>query len=339
MKALISVTTRIYHRIAASRTCRSHQFRTLTMSASASATPTPNGQSPAPTPTPTPGPAQGTQKKTPSIPKGKTETKILMLHGYTQSGPLFSSKTKALSKLLTKALSPPPFNLHPTLIYPTGPHRLRPSDIPGYVPPEGEEAAAEEDEGDNWAWFRKDEATGSYRGLEAGMERIASAIAEAGGVDGICGFSQGGATAALVAAALEHPYRTPPPSSSVTSPSPSDSDAKEVDWSWVDSLRAANNNQPLKFCVVYSGFYGPPEALRWLYEPKIATPTLHFLGSLDTVVEESRSHGLVDRCQDPTVVVHPGGHYVPVAKDWVMVLVGWLRQRYENKDATNKEAV
>lgn len=268
----------------------------------------------------------------PSIPVGKTETKILMLHGYTQSGPLFSAKTKALSKLLVKALAPAPYNLHPTLVFPTAPHRLRASDIPGYVPGEGEEDD-DDDEGDNWAWFRKDEATGAYRGFEAGMRAIAAAIADAGGVDGVVGFSQGGATAALVAAALEHPLRQPP----TDGPSPSATTAgEEADWSWVDALRAANGGRPLRYCVSYSGFYAPLEALRWLYEPAIATPTLHFNGSLDTVVEEWRSRGLIDRCRDPQVVVHPGGHYVPVAKDWAMALVGWLRQRYES-DATAKE--
>ncbi|KAI2634989.1 serine hydrolase FSH [Hypomontagnella submonticulosa] len=288
----------------------------------------------------TPASAPGAPQ-TPNIPKGKTETKILMLHGYTQSGPLFSSKTKALAKLLTKALGPAPFNLHPTLIYPTAPHRLRPSDIPGYVPPDSTDGGEEEEEeeSDNWAWFRKDEATGAYRGFAAGMQHIASTIADAGGVDGVCGFSQGGATAALVAAALEHPYRSPPPASSSSS-----SDEEGEDWSWVSALRAANKERPLKYCVIYSGFYAPPGALQWLYTPRIATPTLHFLGSLDTVVEDGRSQGLVDRCVDPTVVVHPGGHYVPVAKDWVMVLVGWLRQRYADADvdgaaSTNKEAL
>ncbi|KAI2472248.1 serine hydrolase FSH [Annulohypoxylon bovei var. microspora] len=258
-------------------------------------------------------------KPAPAIPKGKTELKILMLHGYTQSGSLFSSKTKALSKLLTKALSPAPYNLHPTLVYPTAPHRLRASDIPGYAPAEG---AEDEEEGDSWAWFRKDEATGTYRGLGDGMRRVAAAIADAGGVDGVCGFSQGGALAALVASALEHPHREPSPPSS----SPEDD-------SWLPILRSANNDQPLKFCVIYSGFYAPPADLQWLYAPAISTPTLHYLGSLDTVVEESRSQGLVDRCVEPTVVVHPGGHYVPVAKDWVLVLVGWLRKRYEDPGA------
>lgn len=270
-----------------------------------------------------------------SVPKGKTEVKILMLHGYTQSGPLFSSKTKALSKLLAKTLSPAPLNLHPTLVFPTAPHRLRPSDIPGYVPGTGEDGEDEdEEESDSWAWFRKDEATGAYRGFERGMEAIAAAVRAAGGVDGVCGFSQGGATAALVASALEHPLRNPP----ADGPSPS-SAGETADWSWVESLRAANGNRPLRFCVVYSGFYAPLDALNWLYEPRIVTPTLHFVGSLDTVVEESRSQGLVDRCLDPQVVVHPGGHYVPVAKDWVMVLAGWLRQRYQTAGATDKESL
>ena len=74
--------------------------------------------------------------------------------------------------------------------------------------------------------------------------------------------------------------------------------------------------------------------LQWLYDGghgadrvrKIATPTLHFLGSLDSVVEESRSRALVDRCADPAVAVHSGGHYVPVARDRVMPLVGFLRE-------------
>ncbi|KAI0119856.1 serine hydrolase FSH [Daldinia grandis] len=271
----------------------------------------------------------------PSIPKGKTELKILMLHGYTQSGPLFSSKTKALSKLLTKALSPAPYNLHPTLLFPTAPHRLCPSDIPGYAPPEQDE---DDEESDSWAWFCKDEATGAYRGFEEGMRSIAATIAEAGGVDGVCGFSQGGAIAALVAAALERPYRDPPSSSYAASPSDPSSQPKEADWSWVDALRSANNDQGLRFLVVYSGFSTLIDSLQWLYEPPIATPTLIFIGSLDTVVEESRTKGLVDRCKDPTVIVHPGGHYVPVAKDWAMVLVGWLRQRYEDPEAASKRS-
>ncbi|KAI1170857.1 serine hydrolase FSH [Nemania sp. FL0916] len=266
-------------------------------------------------------------KPTTSVPKDKKELKILMLHGYTQSGPLFSAKTKALHKLLLKAL---PSDLHPTLIFPSGPHRLRASDIPGYVPAGGDESLdGDEDELDNWAWFRKDEASGTYRGLAEGMQRIAQTIRDAGGVDGVLGFSQGGCMAALVTAALEHPYRSPSPSPSTnssTTPSSHPSTSPDHE-SWLTSLRAANSSRPLRFSVIYSGFFAPPADLQWLYTPNITTPTLHFLGSLDTVVEEERSQALIRRCVDPVVLTHPGGHYVPVAKAWVLPLADWVRRR------------
>ena len=64
--------------------------------------------------------------------------RILMLHGYTQSGPLFHAKTKALEKSLAKAFpaAPAPGHLatHPggiSLHYPTAPIKLSYADIPG----------------------------------------------------------------------------------------------------------------------------------------------------------------------------------------------------------------
>lgn len=191
-----------------------------------------------------------------------------------------------------------------------------------------------------------------------------------GGVDGVVGFSQGGAVAAMLAAALEYlpptsassasssssslppqsssqTQRQPPPSSSTTTTTTDSSDPND----WLTYLRAANAHRPLRFAVIYSGFYPPETAgLGWLiggagtdnstskkdpsaaaaHGPKVRTPTLHFIGSLDTVVEEGRSRGLVARCEDPLVVVHPGGHYVPVSKEWVNPLVGFVRRWCED---------
>ena len=219
-----------------------------------------------------------------------------------------------MEKLLTKGLAPA--SLVPVLIYPTAPNRLLASDIPGYHLPQsshfddGETA----DEPDTWAWFRKHEATGTYRFLDEGMATIAQAIRDAGGIDGVCGFSQGGAMSAVVAAAME-PDRTIP-------------EGKEGDWA--KGLRDANGGKGLKFAVSWAGFWGPVDMLKWCYSPKIKTPMLHILGSLDTVVEESRSSGLVDRCEDPLVVTHPGGHHVPVAKEWVMPLAGFIKERMQD---------
>ena len=200
------------------------------------------------------------------------------------------------------------------MIYPTAPNRLKATDIPGYIPPA--EPRDDDYEPDTWAWFRKDEATGAYRYFDEGMATVADAIREAGGVDAVCGFSQGGAMAGVVAAALE-PEREVP-------------EGKDGDWA--RGLREANGGKPVKFAVSYSGFFGPIESLRWCYEPKIKTPTLHYLGSLDTVVEESRTQGLIDRCEEPVVVVHPGGHHVPVSKEWAMPLAGFIKQHCQDKE-------
>ena len=209
-----------------------------------------------------------------------------------------------MEKLLVKTLAP--FSLLPTMIYPTGPNRLRPADIPGYIAPDD---ADPDYEPDTWAWFRKDEASGTYRLFDEDMAVIASAIREAGGIDAVGGFRQGGAMTGLVAAALEPERKIP--------------EGKTGDWA--RALREANGGKGVKFAVPYSGFFAIPEELRWCYEPKITTPTLHYLGSLDTVVDESRSRALVDRCEDPKVMVHPGGHHVPVSKEWVMPLAAFIK--------------
>ncbi|KAK6859343.1 hypothetical protein PG995_002979 [Apiospora arundinis] len=219
-------------------------------------------------------PAKNTNKPAAKPAPAKRELKILMLH--EQDGrPEQAAEQDA---------QPAPYNYTVSLVYPTGPHNLRPADIPGYQPPEGGDA--EVDDGapsDNWGWFRREDATGKYRGFGEGMHRIAETIREAGGVDGVLGFSQGGAQAALVAAALESERRSLP-------------EALAGEDSWASALRAANGGRALRFCIVYSGFVARDEELQWLNEGGMATPSLHFLGGLDTVVDETRSRGLVEAC-------------------------------------------
>src|SRR5438034_271184 len=131
--------------------------------------------------------------------------KILMLHGYTQSGPLFRAKTRFLQTSLKKALPSDAIQL----IDPTGPLRTKISDIafPESFP------------------------------------------------------------------LLHHPR--------------------------------------FKFAVAYSGFFSPSAKYAACYEPKIETPVLHFIGSLDGVVDEAGSLRLVRACVggEDRVVYHPGGHF------------------------------
>lgn len=172
-----------------------------------------------------------------------------------------------------------------------------------------------------YAWFRKHEATNEYLYFDEGMATITQAIRDAGGVDAVIGFSQGAAVGGFVAAAMET-ARTPP---------------EGQQGEWARKLREANGGRQLLFAVPYSGFKALPASLEWCYEPKIQTPTLHFVGSLDTVVDEDRSQALIDRCEDPKVIMHPGGHHVPVSKEWAMVLAGFIRE-HSTSEARSKNA-
>ncbi|KAL5606378.1 hypothetical protein BROUX41_002795 [Berkeleyomyces rouxiae] len=246
------------------------------------------------------------------------EYKVLMIHGYTQSGSLFRSKVRAVEKALLKTLNPIGITL--AFLYPTAPIRLSPRDIPGWQPKEdGDEG---NDEIDAYGWFRFEENSLTYKGIDKGAATLAAEIRAAGGVDIVLGFSQGAFVAAALAAILEAPHRTP-------------ADADQA--AWVADLRDANQGKPVKFAVVYSGFISKAMDLMWLYEPKLKTPSLHILGGLDTIVDETRSTALIEKCENPKVYVHPGSHYVPVAREWLNAIAGYFKKYLHDDLQPNKE--
>jgi hypothetical protein len=197
--------------------------------------------------------------------------------------------------------------------------KLLPADIPGFTPPPSLSAdGIGEAETDSWGWFKRETGSGLYVDLEKGLDIIAETIYAAGGIDGAIGFSQGGCMAAFVASLLEPGRQSTFQNSNANSfPYPS---------SFI-KLQALHPNG-LKFCVSYSGFYAPNPVYKGFYEPKIKTRFLNVIGSLDSVVEESRSLGLSERVMEGRgrTVYHPGGHFVPIGKEMAGVLVGFLRE-------------
>ncbi|KAL1893080.1 hypothetical protein Cpir12675_004271 [Ceratocystis pirilliformis] len=247
------------------------------------------------------------------------EYKVLMIHGYTQSGSLFRSKVRAVEKALLKALNPLGITL--AFLYPTAPIRLCPRDIPGWQPKDTNDTG--DDDIDAFGWFRFEENSLTYKDIENGAATLSAEIRAAGGVDIVLGFSQGAFVAAALAAILETPYRTP-----------QDLEQK----TWVNELREANQRNPVKFAVVYSGFISKATNLMWLYEPKLKTPSLHILGGLDSIVSEERSTALIERCEDPKVYVHPGSHYVPVGREWLNAVAGYFKKYLYDDLQLKKEA-
>ena len=264
----------------------------------------------------------------PHIPQSPTP-KLTSDPGYTQSGPAFHAKTRALEKHLQKHFP------STTLVYPTAPHVLNVADIPGYTDISNDSQADAPPEAFGW-WRRKGDDPIVYDGLGKGLDAIADTIRKEGPFDGVMGFSQGGAAAAMVASLLEDGEGRMRGYEAMR-----DRGGVERPLSFVENGEHGKRIQPaMKFAVVYSGFRAPGKLYEGFYEPKISTKTLHFQGQLDSVVDEGRSRGLIDVCEEPEVVVHPGGHFLPSQRPWLDAVVAFLKgvtDGHVPKEATREE--
>jgi len=154
-----------------------------------------------------------------------------------------------------------------------------------------------------------------------------------GPFDGVIGFSQGAAAAAMTASLLE-PGRQE---------AFADAEKNAGGMAFPPAF-ARLNHPPLHFMVSYSGFASTFPGYAAFYKPLIATPSLHFLGTLDTVLEECWARTLLDSCEhrskgpDGTLVVHPGGHSVPLGRRELMVVTGFIRSVYAPEPAQTPSA-
>lgn len=135
--------------------------------------------------------------------------KILMIHGIghpseipgqlkltttgsRQSGDLFRAKLQALEKLIKRTLGPLQ-SCEAEFVYPTAPFSL---DSSGGTSKLRNRHGA-------WSWFESESMDGFYSGLQDGLNSIGSILKDSGPFDGVVGFSEGAAAAAMVASLLE----------------------------------------------------------------------------------------------------------------------------------------
>lgn len=185
--------------------------------------------------------------------------------------------------------------------------------------------------------------------MEEGFATIKETIRDKGPFDGVIGFSQGAALAAMVASALEE--------SDEAQAAPSSRQRRDLPTGFqlVDSQAQQTQTQTqeqeqmqgrLKFAIFYSGFRAADSRCDPFFTPKISTPTMHVLGQLDTVVEQSRSKLLVACCSceegggreggrdsmGVVVITHPGGHFVPSQRASLDPVTGFVRACLAGKD-------
>ena len=165
-----------------------------------------------------------------------------------------------------------------------------------------------------WSWFQTESIDGVYPGLNDALDSVASTLKASGPFDGVVGFSQGAALAAMVASLLESNRKNAFSPDGVQYP-PS-----------FESL----GHPPLRFAVSISGYTAMDPCYRAFYENGIRTPMLHIIGSIDNVVDEEHSLRLVERChvedgKQPLVVRHFGGHVIPTSKKELAFIAHFIK--------------
>ncbi|NXC65147.1 OVCA2 Esterase, partial [Aleadryas rufinucha] len=129
---------------------------------------------------------------------------------------------------------------------------------------------------------------------EESLSAVAAALAEHGPFDGLLGFSQGAALAAMVCA-----------------------------------LRGRGDPRfPVAFAVLVAGFASRAPAHGHFYREPIALPTLHIVGDTDAVITAPLSKELAQCFVEPVVLTHPGGHFIPAAAAQKKAYLEFLERFY-----------
>lgn len=140
----------------------------------------------------------------------------------------------------------------------------------------------EDDTARSW-WFTKDHSFSSRDepdtciGLEESVRLVEETWRTAGPFDGLLGFSQGACLVSLLSAMCE---------------------------------TGQTSFRP-RFVVLVSGFKSRCKAHEILYPERINVPSLHVIGETDAVIPSEWSEALTQTFVNPTVLRHPGGHFVP----------------------------
>ncbi|SCV03319.1 LAME_0H09472g1_1 [Lachancea meyersii CBS 8951] len=224
--------------------------------------------------------------------------KLLFLHGFLQNAKVFSEKSSGIRKLLKKA--------NVQCDYIDGPTTLEKKDLPFELDDEKWQATV--DAQLNKSWFYHSEISKELD-LTQAIQAVSDHIKSEGPYDGIVGFSQGAAVAAIVTNKITELVPDHPPFKvslifsgySFTEPDPQNEGQLRITEKYQDSFTPAPNS-PTKVLFVWgaSDMAVPATRSKFLY---------------NIYTEGKESTDLVKSYE------HPGGHMVPNKKDILRPIV------------------
>ncbi|KAJ1821231.1 hypothetical protein LPJ60_002746 [Coemansia sp. RSA 2675] len=214
--------------------------------------------------------------------------KILCLHGFGESADLFKIRSRNFRSIVGE---------HAELVYPDAPIDV--GSLRDALEDSSESSGNQDFVNLSWWWTRRGGKTIELRGFTKTMEYIGKILNEQGPFDGILGFSQGGCLAVVIAALLEG--RDGP------------------------AFGIEVNHPPIKFLVVAGAFETEAPQYQYIYDKPLAnTPSMHMMGTYDTVVGIAKPRQLLKMFENPVVFEFDGGHFIPQTPKCVRTMTEFL---------------
>ncbi|KAJ8984403.1 hypothetical protein NQ317_003986 [Molorchus minor] len=202
--------------------------------------------------------------------------KILAIHGYRQNAVTFKAKTGSFRKMVHKWAQ---------FTYITAPHKVILVDDSNDINNVDEPNIGQSKDEEQYGWFfNRDDNTfrgirkgGPAIGFEESVKLVEHVFETDGPFDGLLGFSQGACFVGLLC----------------------------------DMQQRGLINLNFKFAIMSSGFKSGSLPHSKYYSDRINLASLHIFGENDNIIPTEMSVALSSCFDEPMIVRHPGGHYLP----------------------------
>jgi hypothetical protein len=156
-----------------------------------------------------------------------------------------------------------------------------------------------EEEGVNlFGWWYGRDTVSRYRGIEASLSYLATYI-HGRPIQGILGFSQGGAVAGMISSLLN------------CSDNLEKITAIRAQGLPVDDFLQLPAQKPLRCCIGIGGYQGTVKYYGSLYQWPIQTPSIHTMASMDAIVEHFETMKMAESFSSYEIVQYHGSHFCP----------------------------
>lgn len=249
--------------------------------------------------------------------------KILCLPGYLQSGRIFAEKSSGLRKLLTKKLNLQLDYIDPPIVID------KKEDLPFSLGESEDEAEAKwasiVDQNLNRCWWQH-RSPGNYEGFPSAFQYVVDYVKQNGPYDGIIGFSQGAAMAAM---ALNELIKTENIKIAVffsgfvfTQAVNPEDDMANLNYQHEQIAEYATK---VVLNPEYAAYFSVPNPLH--------CKVVNIYGSADMVVPAIRSKYLSTLYPESSLTQfeHDGGHFIPNKKPFLNPIVDIFKDVLEEK--------